>query len=116
MASITTGGSTAAGTFTSSETSVNLELGVSRILAVGAATANVALTSTCRFVSLVTTAGTHVHISVGLAHRLLQLLHISFLLIKGLLLLFLLALILLLFKVRLRVTFILVNFFNNGTC
>ena len=65
MASITTGGSTAAGTFTSSETSVNLELGVSRILAVGAATANVALTSTCRFVSLVTTAGTHVHISVG---------------------------------------------------
>jgi hypothetical protein len=65
MASITTGGSTTAGSFQTSETSVNLELGVSRILAVSATSANVALTSTCRFVSLVTTAGTHVHISVG---------------------------------------------------
>ena len=65
MASLTTGGSTTTGTFTSSETTVNLELGVSRILAVSATSANVALTSTCRFVSLVTTAGTHVHISVG---------------------------------------------------
>ena len=65
MASLTTGGSTTTGTFTSTETSVNLELGVSRILAVSATSANVALTSTCRFVSLVTTAGTHVHISVG---------------------------------------------------
>ena len=65
MASLTTGGSTTTGTFTSSEITVNLELGVSRILAVSATSANVALTSTCRFVSLVTTAGTHVHISVG---------------------------------------------------
>jgi hypothetical protein len=65
MASLTTGGSTTTGTFTSSEATVNLELGVSRILAVSATSANVALTSTCRFVSLVTTAGTHVHISVG---------------------------------------------------
>ena len=65
MASLTTGGSTSAGTFTSSEGSVNLELGTSRILAVSATSANVALTTTCRFVSLVTTAGTHVHISVG---------------------------------------------------
>ena len=65
MASITTGGSTTAGSFTTSETTVNLELGVSRILAVGATSANVALTNTCRFVSLVTTAGTHVHFSVG---------------------------------------------------
>jgi len=65
MASLTTGGSTSAGTFTSSESTANLELGVSRILAVSATSANIALTSTCRFVSLVTTAGTHVHISVG---------------------------------------------------
>jgi hypothetical protein len=65
MASLTTGGSTSAGTFTTSETSVNLELGTPRILAVGVTSANIALTTTCRFVSLVTTAGTHVHISVG---------------------------------------------------
>ena len=65
MASLTTGGSTSAGTFTSNESTANLELGVSRILAVSATSANIALTSTCRFVSLVTTAGTHVHISVG---------------------------------------------------
>jgi len=65
MASITTGGSTTTGTFTTSEATVNLELGVSRVLSVGATSANVALTPTCRFVSLVTTAGTHVHISVG---------------------------------------------------
>jgi hypothetical protein len=65
MASITTGGSTSAGTFTSSEAIVNLELGTPRILAVSATSANIALTSTCRFVSLVTTAGTHVHFTVG---------------------------------------------------
>jgi hypothetical protein len=65
MASITTGGTTTTGTFTSSEATFNLELGTSRILAVGATSANIALTSTCRFVSLVTTAGTHVHFTVG---------------------------------------------------
>ena len=65
MASLTTGGSTSAGTFTSNEGIVNLEVGTSRILAVGATSANIALTNTCRFVSLVTTAGTHVHFTVG---------------------------------------------------
>lgn len=65
MASITTGGSTTAGTFQTNEGTTAFELGTSRILAVGATSANVNLTSTCRFVSLLTTAGTHVHISVG---------------------------------------------------
>ena len=66
MASLTTGGSTSAGTFTSSEGTVNLEVGVARQISYGAASVNLALTTTCRFVSLVAAGGTHVHYQIGI--------------------------------------------------
>ena len=65
MASITTGGSTTAGTFATSGGAVVFALGTPRTIAVGAASVNLALTSTCRFVSLITGAGTHIHFSIG---------------------------------------------------
>ena len=65
MASITTGGSTTAGASVAQSLTNVFEFGTPRILAVGAASANLALTSTCRFISIITTAGTHVHFSIG---------------------------------------------------
>jgi hypothetical protein len=41
------------------------EVGVSRTLAIGATSANVDLTPTCRFISIATRAGTHVHYAIG---------------------------------------------------
>lgn len=65
MASITTDGSTTAGASVAQSLTNVFEFGVSRILAVGATSANVNLTSTCRFISITTTAGTHVHFKIG---------------------------------------------------
>jgi hypothetical protein len=65
MASITTGGSTSPGTFATEVSTTVLGFGTPRTIAVGASSVNLALTSTCRFVSLITGAGTHIHFSVG---------------------------------------------------
>ena len=65
MASITTGGSTSAGTFLSSDTTTAFEVGTARTITLGASSVNLALTSTCRFVSLTCTGGTHCHYQIG---------------------------------------------------
>ena len=65
MASITTGGSTTAGTFLSSDTTTAFEVGTARTITLGASSVNLALTSTCRFVSLICTGGTHCHYQIG---------------------------------------------------
>ena len=65
MASLTTGGTTSAGTFLSSDTTTAFEVGTARTIALGATSVNQALTSTCRFVSLICTGGTHCHYQIG---------------------------------------------------
>ena len=65
MASLTTNGSTTAGTFLSSDTTTAFEVGTARTIALGATSVNQALTSTCRFVSLICTGGTHCHYQIG---------------------------------------------------
>lgn len=65
MASLTTGGVTTDSTFLSNNQTTTFEVGTARSLAIGAASANVALTSTCRFVSLICTGGTHCHYAIG---------------------------------------------------
>ena len=65
MASITTDAVTTTGTFLSEPSTTLFALGTPRTIAIGAASVNLALTSTCRFVSLITGAGTHIHFSIG---------------------------------------------------
>lgn len=65
MASITTGGVTTALTSLAEPSKTVFELGVSRALAIGAASANTALTSTCRYISVIAVGGTHCHIQIG---------------------------------------------------
>lgn len=65
MASITTDAVTTAGTFLSEPSSTVLQLGTSRSLAIAATSSNLALTSTCRYVSLICTGGTHCHYQIG---------------------------------------------------
>lgn len=65
MASITTDAVTTAGTFLSEPSSTVLQLGTSRSLAIGATSSNLALTSTCRYVSLICAGGTHCHYQIG---------------------------------------------------
>lgn len=65
MASLTTGGVTTASTFLSDTTTVAFEVGTSRSMSIDATTSNLALTSTCRFVSLICTGGTHCHYQIG---------------------------------------------------
>lgn len=65
MASITTDAVTTAGTFLSSDTTTAFEVGTARTIALGASSVNLALTSTCRFVSLTCTGGTHCHYQIG---------------------------------------------------
>lgn len=65
MASLTTGGVTTASTFLSDTTTVAFEVGTARTITLGAASVNQVLTSTCRFVSLICTGGTHCHYQIG---------------------------------------------------
>lgn len=65
MASITTDAVTTAGTFLSSDTTTAFEVGTARTITLGASSVNLALTSTCRFVSLTCTGGTHCHYQIG---------------------------------------------------
>jgi acetyl-CoA carboxylase carboxyltransferase component len=65
MASITTDAVTTAGTFLSEPSTTAFSLGVSRSQAIGATSANVVLTPTCRFVSIKCIGGNHCHFAVG---------------------------------------------------
>ena len=65
MASLTTNGTTTAGTFLSDSNTIAFEAGVARTLAIGVTSSNITLTSTCRFVSLICTGGTHCHYQIG---------------------------------------------------
>jgi hypothetical protein len=65
MASITTDAVTSSGTFLSEPSTTLFSLGASRSLAIGAASANIALTATCRFVSLIPVGGNHCHYQIG---------------------------------------------------
>lgn len=65
MASITTDAVTTVGTFLSEPSTTLFALGASRSLAIGATSANIALTTTCRFVSITPVGGTHCHYQIG---------------------------------------------------
>lgn len=65
MASLTTGGVTTDSTFLSNNQTTTFELGTPRTITLGVTSANQALTSTCRFVSLICTGGTHCHFTIG---------------------------------------------------
>lgn len=65
MASITTGGSTAASSYQTNSGMTAFEVGTARIITLGATTVNLALTSTCRFISIIVTGGTHCHYQIG---------------------------------------------------
>jgi len=65
MASLTTGGTTTAGTFLSSNTTIAFEVGTASTITLGASSVNLALTSTCRFISILCTGGTHCHYQIG---------------------------------------------------
>ena len=65
MASITTDAVTTSGTFSTEVGTTVLQLGTARSQAIGATTSNIALTSTCRFVSLSCLGGTHCHFQIG---------------------------------------------------
>ncbi len=65
MASITTGGVTTALNIQSAESPTVFRVGTPRTISVGAVSVNLALTPTCRFISIITGAGTHIHYSIG---------------------------------------------------
>jgi hypothetical protein len=65
MASITTDGSTTAGTSVAQTLTSVFELGTARQIAYGATSANIALTTTCRFVTILAAGGTHIHYQIG---------------------------------------------------
>ena len=65
MASITTGGSTAAGSYQTNSGMTAFEVGTARIITLGATTINLALTSTCRFISIIAVGGNHCHYQIG---------------------------------------------------
>ena len=65
MASITTGGSTAASSYQTNSGMTAFEAGTARIITLGATTVNLALTSTCRFISIIATGGNHCHYQIG---------------------------------------------------
>lgn len=65
MASITTDAVTTAGTFLSEPSTTAFSLGASRSITLAATSVNLALTATCRFVSLAPAGGNHCHYTIG---------------------------------------------------
>jgi hypothetical protein len=65
MASVTTGGVTTTGTILTNTDQPFLQVGVARSITVGVASANLALSPTCRFISILTTGGNHCHFQIG---------------------------------------------------
>lgn len=65
MASVTTGGVTTTGTILTNTDQPFLQVGVARSITVGGASVNVALSPTCRFISITPTGGNHCHFQIG---------------------------------------------------
>ena len=65
MASITTDAVTTVGTFLSEPSTTAFSLGASRSITLAATNVNLALTTTCRFVSLKCAGGNHCHYTIG---------------------------------------------------
>jgi len=65
MASITTDAATTVGTFLTEPSTTAFSLGASRSITLAAASANLALTTTCRFVSITCAGGNHCHYIIG---------------------------------------------------
>ena len=65
MASITTDGSTTVLNSVAQSLTNVFEVGTARQLSYGATTANLALTTTCRFITMIAAGGTHVHYQIG---------------------------------------------------
>ena len=65
MASITTDGSTTASTFQANNDTVAFEVGTARTITLSGTSANLALTATCRFISIRPVGGTHCHYQIG---------------------------------------------------
>lgn len=65
MASITTDAVTTTGTFLSEPSTTAFSLGASRSITLAATSTNLALTTTCRFVSLQPAGGSHCHFVIG---------------------------------------------------
>lgn len=66
MASITTDAVTSAGTFISEPSSTVFSAGTARSIALSATSTNLALTTTCRFISILPAGGTHCHYQIGI--------------------------------------------------
>jgi len=69
MASITTGGSTTAGASVAQSLTNVFEVGTARLIAYGASSVNLALTTTCRFISIIAAGGSHVHYQIGVGSQ-----------------------------------------------
>ena len=65
MASITTDAVTTASTFLTEPSTTAFSLGASRSITLAATSANQALTTTCRFVSITGAGGNHCHYMIG---------------------------------------------------
>jgi hypothetical protein len=65
MASVTTGGVTTTGTILTNTDQPFLQVGVARSITLGVASANLALSPTCRFISILTAGGNHCHFQIG---------------------------------------------------
>jgi hypothetical protein len=66
MASITTGGSTSAGSYQTNSGMTTFETGTARTITLGVTSVNLALTTTCRFISIIGAGGTHCHYQIGI--------------------------------------------------
>jgi hypothetical protein len=65
MASITTDAVTTASTFLTEPSTTAFSLGASRSITLAATSVNLALTTTCRFVSITCAGGNHCHYIIG---------------------------------------------------
>jgi hypothetical protein len=65
MASVTTGGVTTTGTILTNTDQPFLQVGTARTITIGGTSVNLALTSTCRFISILAVGGNHCHYQIG---------------------------------------------------
>ena len=65
MASVTTGGVTTTGTILTNTDQPFLQVGVARSIVTDTTSVNVALSPTCRFISITPTGGNHCHFQIG---------------------------------------------------
>jgi hypothetical protein len=65
MASVTTGGVTTTGTILTNTEQSFLQVGVARSITAEATSTNLALSPTCRFISIISSGGNHCHFQIG---------------------------------------------------